>query len=60
MMIRTVWLAAACLAVLGAMVAGKVAEAPAAQTTNEEPLAEAAVDADSIREPLTNTKSQQL
>jgi ribosomal protein S14 len=53
MMIRTVWLAAACLAVLGAMVAGKVAEAPAAQTTNEEPLAVTTVDADLVQEPLT-------
>ena len=51
-MIRTVWLAAACLVVLGAMAAGKVAKAPAAQTTDENPVAAATVNADLAREPL--------
>ena len=51
-MIRTVWLAAACLVVLGAMAAGKVAKAPAAQTTDEKPVAGTTVDADLAREPL--------
>src|ERR1700676_4954684 len=50
-MIRTVWLAAACLVVLGAMAAGKVANTPAAQTTNEKPDG-ATVGADLAREPL--------
>jgi hypothetical protein len=45
-MIRTVWLAATCLVVLGAMAAGKVANTPAAQTTNEMPLDGATVGAD--------------
>jgi hypothetical protein len=51
-MIRTVWLAAACLVVLGAMAAGKVANTPAAQTTDEKPLNGATVGADLAREPL--------
>jgi hypothetical protein len=51
-MIRTVWLAAACLVVLGAMGAGKVANTPAAQTTDEKPLNGATVGADFAREPL--------
>jgi ribosomal protein S14 len=50
-MIRTVWLAAACLVVLGAMAAGKVANTPAAQTTDE-PLDGATVGSDLAREPL--------
>jgi hypothetical protein len=51
-MIRTVWLASACLVVLGAMAAGKVANAPAAQTSNESPLDGATVGTDLAREPL--------
>ena len=51
-MIRTVWLAAACLVVLGAVAAGKVAITPAAQTTNERPQDGATVGADLGREPL--------
>src|ERR1700676_1365813 len=51
-MIRTVWLAAACLVVLGAMAAGKVANTPAAETTDEKPLDGATVGADLAREPL--------
>jgi hypothetical protein len=51
-MIRTVWLAAGCLVVLGAMAAGKVAKAPATQTTDEKPVAAATVDANLAREPL--------
>jgi len=51
-MIRTVWLAAACLVVLGAMAAGKVTTTPAAQTTKEKPLDGATVGADLAREPL--------
>jgi hypothetical protein len=49
-MIRTVWLAAACLVVLGAMAAGKVAKTPAAQTTDEMPIA--TVGTDLNQEPL--------
>jgi ribosomal protein S14 len=51
-MIRTVWLAAACLVVLGAMAAGKVANTPVAQTTDEKPLDGATVGSDLAREPL--------
>jgi hypothetical protein len=51
-MIRTVWLTAACLVVLGAMAAAKVAKAPAAQTTDEKPVVGATVDADLAQEPL--------
>jgi hypothetical protein len=51
-MIRTVWLATACLVVLGAMAAGKVATTPAAHTINEKPLDGATVGADLAREPL--------
>jgi hypothetical protein len=51
-MIRTVWLAAACLVVLGAVVAGKVATTPAAQTAIERPLDGATVGADLAQEPL--------
>jgi len=46
--------------VLGAMVAGKVAEAPAAQTTNEEPVAVTTVDADLMREPLNKADRLEL
>jgi hypothetical protein len=48
---RTVWLAAASLVLLGAMAVGRVAKAPAAQTTDEKPVA-TTVDADSTQEPL--------
>jgi hypothetical protein len=51
-MIRTVWLAAACLVVLGAMAAGKVAKTPAVQTTDVELVDRATVGADLAREPL--------
>jgi hypothetical protein len=51
-MIRTVWLAAACLVVLGAMAAGKIANTPAAQTSDEKPLDGATVGADLAWEPL--------
>jgi hypothetical protein len=56
-MIRTVWLAAACLVVLGAMAAGKVANTPVVPATNESLLDAATADgatvgADLVREPL--------
>jgi hypothetical protein len=49
---RTVWLAAACLVLLGAMAAAKVAKVPAAETPGAKPIARATVDADLTREPL--------
>jgi ribosomal protein S14 len=51
-MIRTVWLAAACLVVLGAMAAGKVTNIPAAQPTSENPPDGPTVGTDLVREPL--------
>jgi hypothetical protein len=51
-MIRTVWVAAGCLVVLGAMAAGKVAKAPAAQITEEKSVAGATVGTDLAQEPL--------
>jgi hypothetical protein len=51
-MIRTVWLAAACLVVLGAMAAGKVAKTSADQTTEENPVGGATAGADLAQEPL--------
>jgi hypothetical protein len=52
-MIRTVWVATACLlVVLGAMAAGKVVKVPTAQTTDEKRVAGATVDADLALEPL--------
>jgi ribosomal protein S14 len=51
-MIRTVWLAAACLVVLGAMAAGKVVNTPAVQTTDEKPRDGATVGAGLVQEPL--------
>ena len=51
-MIRTVWLATACLVVLGAMAAGKVVNTPAVQTTDEKPRDGATVGAGLVQEPL--------
>jgi hypothetical protein len=48
-MIRTVWLATVCLAVLGAMAVAKVAKTPAAQTTDETPVEGATIGADLVQ-----------
>jgi hypothetical protein len=50
-MIRTIWLAAACLVVLGAMAAGKVAKTPS-QTTAGTAVDEAITGFSSARDPL--------
>jgi hypothetical protein len=51
-MIRTVWLAAVCLIVLGAMAVGKVTKIPA--PTNDDTLVDGpTVGADLIQEPLS-------
>jgi hypothetical protein len=50
-MIRTVWLAAACLVVLGAMAAGKVAKTPP-QATAGTAVDEAITGSSSARDPL--------
>src|SRR5258705_8080285 len=52
-MIRTVWLAIACLAVLGALGVGKALTTPAAPATTERPLEETTIDADFGQETLT-------
>jgi hypothetical protein len=51
-MIRTIWLALACLAVLGAVAVGKVLKTPATPTTRETPADGAAVDMGLTQEPL--------
>ena len=52
-MIRTVWLAAVCLVVLGAMAVGKVAKTPVVPTTDETTVDGATVGASLLQEPLT-------
>jgi hypothetical protein len=58
-MIRTVWLAAVCLVVLGAMAVGKVAKTPA-PTTDETPVDGATVRADLVQEPLIKADRLQI
>jgi hypothetical protein len=58
-MIRTVWLAALCLVVLGAIAAGKVAKTPA-PTSGETPMDAATVGADMIQEPLIKADRLQI
>jgi len=52
-MIRTVWLAIACLAVLGALGIGKALTTPVAPATTERPLEETTIGADFGQETLT-------
>ena len=52
-MIRTIWLAIACLAVLGALGIGKALTTPVAQATTERPLKETTIGADFDQETLT-------
>jgi hypothetical protein len=59
-MIRTIWLAAACLAVLGAVAVGKAYKTPATPTTHETPAGTATVDADPTQEPLTKADRLQI
>jgi hypothetical protein len=58
-MIRTVWLAAVCLVVLGAMAIGKTAKAPA-PITDETSMDGATVDADLVQEPLIKADRLQI
>jgi hypothetical protein len=51
-MVRTIWLAAICLAVLGAMAVGNVLTAPATPAIHETPTNGATVDAGKTHEPL--------
>jgi hypothetical protein len=58
-MIRTVWLAAVCLIVLGAMAVGKVTKIPA--PTNDDTLVDGpTVGADLIQEPLSKADRLQI
>jgi hypothetical protein len=59
-MIRTVWLAALCLVVLGAMAVGKVAKAPPAPTTAETAADGGTVGVDLGQEPLTKADRLQI
>jgi hypothetical protein len=52
-MIRTVWLAIVCLAVLGALGIGKALTTPVAPATTERPLEETTIGADFGQETLT-------
>ena len=52
-MIRTVWLAIACLAVLGALGIGKALTTPVAPATTERPLEETTIGTDFGQETLT-------
>jgi hypothetical protein len=58
-MIRTVWLAAVCLVVLGAMAIGKTPKTPA-PITDETSVDGAAVDADLVQEPLIKADRLQI
>jgi type IV secretory pathway VirB10-like protein len=58
-MIRTVWLAAVCLVVLGAMAIGKTAKTPA-PITDETSVDGATVDADLVQEPLIKADRLQI
>ena len=59
-MVRTIWLAAACLAVLGAMAVGQVLKSPATPTIHETPTERATVDAGLAQEPLAKADRLQL
>jgi hypothetical protein len=59
-MVRTIWLAAACLAVLGAMAVGNVLKAPATPTIHETPADGATVDAGKTQEPLAKADRLQI
>jgi hypothetical protein len=59
-MVRTIWLAAACLAVLGAMAVGNVLKAPATPTIHETPAGGATVDAGKTQEPLAKADRLQI
>ena len=59
-MIRSIWLAAVCLAALGAVTAGKVFITAATPTIHEAPADGATVDAGQTREPLTKADRLQI
>jgi hypothetical protein len=59
-MVRTIWLAAICLAVLGAMAVGNVLKAPATPAIHETPADGATVDARKTQEPLAKADRLQI
>jgi hypothetical protein len=59
-MIRTIWLAAACLAVLGTVGVGKVFKIPATPTIHETPADGATPDAGLTQEPLAKADRLQI
>jgi hypothetical protein len=59
-MVRTTWLAAACLAVLGAVAVGKVLKTPGTPTIRETPADGATIDAGPTQEPLAKADRLQI
>jgi hypothetical protein len=59
-MIRTIWLAATCLALLGAVAVGKALNTPATQTILETPANGATIDASLTQEPLAKADRLQI
>jgi hypothetical protein len=59
-MVRTIWLAATCLALLGAVAVGKVLKTPATPTIHETPADGATVDPDLTQEPLAKADRLQI
>lgn len=59
-MIRTVWLATFCLAVLGAMAVGKMAKAPSASAMDETAVDGGTVGTDLVQEPLGKADRLQI
>jgi hypothetical protein len=59
-MIRTIWLAVACLAVLGAVAVGKVVKTTTTLTTKQKPADGATVGADLIQAPLIKADRLQI
>jgi hypothetical protein len=59
-MIRTIWLAAVCLAVLGATAVGQVLKAPATPTIHETRADGVTVDAGLTQEPLAKADRLQI
>jgi hypothetical protein len=59
-MVRTIWLAGVCLAVLGVMAVGQVLKAPATPTVHKTPAEGTTVDAGLIQEPLAKADRLQF
>ncbi|MDR3486517.1 MAG: hypothetical protein P4M05_16610 [Bradyrhizobium sp.] len=59
-MVRTIWLAATCLAVLGAVAVGKALNTPATQTILETTANGATIDASLTQEPLAKADRLQI